>query len=350
MGVFTPPRRPAVLAGVALAVALGGWVGYQAWARGADRRAALALAETAAPADALPVLRAALDRHPDDADLLRATARAMSGSGALLADAEPVAARWCAAAPDDPEAHRVRFDLLRRMYRTDEAAAAGERALALNPGDQQTRTELARVYLFLGRHRDAARELRVLLAVPGLPHDALTVGLARAETDAGDPAAAALLLDALLARNPTHAEALSQRAALHFQAGEFEAAAATARRCRPADPKERETALYTLGLALGRLGKADEAAAAFAELKAIQDADRFTADTLNRVGDAAYQLRAAEARLAAGDAAGAAELANAALARAGPTRPALDLLARCYDRMNLPGPAAAARARAATLP
>ncbi len=355
MGPTAPPRRgvrlrPAVLAGFAL-LAAGGWLGYRSWSHGADRRAALALAETAPPGEALPALRAALDQHPSDPALLRAATLALIRSGALVADVDDLSARWVAAAPDDPEAQRVRFDFLHRVYRSDEAAAVGERAVALAPADHATRAELARVYLVLGRPADAARELRALAAVPGLPHDAYAVGLAKAEADAGNRAEAARVLDALLARAPAHAEALALRADLHYQAGEDVAAAATARRVGPAaDRKDRQAALYTLGLALARQGKADEAAAAFAGVRALQDADQFAADARSRPDDPGYQLRAAEARLAAGDPRGAADLAHAAVARSGASRAAFDLLARCYDRMNHPGPAAEARSRAATLP
>ncbi len=337
------------LGAVALAVAATGFV-YRSWASGADRRAALAAAESAPPAEALPALRAVLDRHPTDPQLLRATTLATIRAGAAPADAEPLAARWAEAAPDDPEPHRVRFDLLRVMHRADEAAAAGARAAALLPTDYPTRARLAQMYLQVGRPADAARELTALLAVPGLPHDALAVGLAKAEADAGDPAAAARRLDALLARAPAHPEGLSLRATLHLRAGEYEAAVAAARRSRPADAQDRETVCYTLASALDRLGRADEAAATLATLRAIQDAARFSTDARARPDDLAFQVRAAEARLAAGDPGGGAEILRAAFARSVPSRPALDLLARCYDRLNLPGAAAEARGRAATLP
>ncbi len=200
-----PPSRSRLLALVFLAavVLTAGVFGVRGWNRGAERRAALALAEKGPADQAVPALLAALERAPDDPELLDALVRVRTKTGAPVTDVEPLTERWCRAAPDDPKAFAARADALRRLSRLPEAVAAGERAAALAPNDADHRVTLAGLYLADGRFGDAAREFRALLtAQPGRADFALA--LARSEWELGNDAEAVRITGELVGRTPPH--------------------------------------------------------------------------------------------------------------------------------------------------
>lgn len=358
MTTSTPPHRRfglllaagAVLAGLGIAA----YFALRSHPQPDDRAAALELARTAAPADALPALRRALDAHPEDPELLKAVVQALMASGALVADVEPYTARWCAASPDDPAAFRARLSTALRLNRHAEALAAGERILALAP-DDTTRAIVADLYLMLGQYDGAAREFARLLDTPITGSDPavrarVLTGLARAEWEQGKRAEAVRHLDQLLAENPTYAPALVLRGTAYYEDGEYAAAVAVLRRVKAADTRDREAALYALARSLDQLGKAAEAKQAFAELAAVQNSARFMSDAQQRPDDMGLQVRAGETLLAAGQPDEARLVLEAAVSRLGPTRPALTALARCYDQLGRADLARQTRTRADGLP
>lgn len=350
----TPSARRSVRLAVwllsLLAVAAAGAWAYRLMARAGERRDAIALAASGSPADALPALLRCLERDPSDPALLQAVVEAQIRAGVPVPDVEPFTTRWCAASPDDPAAFRSHLDVMRRLRRYDEALAAAERVLALAPNDDDARATAASLYLTLGRYDDAVREFTRLLSTSRGPQAGLLTGLARAECERGNRPEGVRLLDRALAEAPDFTPALVLRGTAHYQSGEYDQAVVVLRRARPASPAEAQMVFYHLGLALDRLGKADEAKKAFADLARAQEAVRFADDARQRPGDMALQLRAGQALLAAGYPAEAAQVLDAAAARNGPDRTLLTTLAECQERLGRPDLARETRARAARLP
>ncbi len=335
------------LAGVVVAVA--GYLALHAWESGAERRAALALAEHVSPGEALPALLASLERHPTDPELLKAVVETEAKAGAPVADVEPFIERWCKASPDDPAAFSTHADALQRLSRFPEAIEAAERAATLSPADDRIRTTLAWLYLTTGRFTDASREYRRLLeAKPGQAD--LVLALARAEWEVGNQEEATRLTDELLARSPNLPGAHLMRGLIDFRAGNYARALAEFNRVKVESEAERTVVLYYRAQSLTRLGRTEEAKKAHEELALAEDAVRFLSDADQRPGDLALQVRAARTLLAAGQPTQARQLLDAALARLGPSRAALEALASCHDALGRPDLAARARSAAAAAP
>jgi tetratricopeptide (TPR) repeat protein len=348
------PRRARLLVAALLGlgfVAAAGYFGARTWSRAAERREALALAETGPTETALPALLRCLERDPDDAELLWAVVKLKIRTGAPVADVEPDLDRLAKLIPDDPAVFRTRLDLYRRLGRHADAFAAARRAVELEPNDDRLRGELAGVALSAGRFDDAADEFRRLLAAgSAIPRHELQTGLARAAWELGDAAEAARLIEQALAAAPDFPVALTLRGMIHSQAGEDEAAIAVFRRVRPSSPGEQEIVLYHLALSLNRTGKTDEAKKSFTELAAVQNAVRFLTDARQRPTDLGLQVRAAEALMAANRPDDARQVLEEALSRLGPSRPVFDALVVCYDRLGRPDLARATLEKARQLP
>ena len=100
----TPSRRRR-LAGWLLALLLVGAAAAVAWTRyqaGRDRAEGLRAAEAGRFDEAEPLLRRALERAPDDVELLKALAPDLVAAGRLT-EAEPFLSRWAALRADDVE-------------------------------------------------------------------------------------------------------------------------------------------------------------------------------------------------------------------------------------------------------
>jgi predicted Zn-dependent protease len=316
--------------------------------RDAEAKETIALSQSS-PERAIPLLERCLDRDPDNPDLLRAMVMAKQKSGAPVTDVEPYSSRWCSAQPNDPAAWRTRMDVLIRLSRYPEAAAAGERAIALDP-DTGARTALASLYLTMGRYGDAANLYRQLLASSSGSDPLLVAGLARAEWECGHDAEAARLMDQLLSSHPTETRFIILRGLIHARAGEHDRVIALFKGLRPTASSERETVLYHLALAHERSGHPTEARAVFQKLAAFQNAARYATDAQQRPDDAGLQVRAAEAFLAADEPAKARQIALGSLTRNGPSRELLTVLARAYEAAGQNDLAAQTRARMDRLP
>ncbi|WP_329188878.1 tetratricopeptide repeat protein [Actinacidiphila glaucinigra] len=211
-----------------------------------------------------------LDR--DDVAVLTAEVRYESGRGdarAALEAAERLAARY----GRRPEAHVEHARCLIDLGRTDEAAEACDRALALEPhcdlaweckAEAQRRGGDPAEALATGRR--AAREcpyapgVRLELAAAELACGALDRALARTEE--------ALALD------PCSDWALGVRADLLRRGGDVDGATEAVRHAaalRPADPE----ALLRLSGALGAAGRYDEALAAVTRARELAPADTY---------------------------------------------------------------------------
>src|SRR5262245_10147660 len=350
----TAARRalPWLAALVGLGVlAAAGYFGYRAWSRAAERREALALAEKGSSDAALPALVRCLERDPDDTELLWALVKLKPRTGAPVTDVQPDLDRLARLTPDDPAVSRARLELYRRLGRHEDAYQAARRLSELDPGDDRLRVELPGLALAAGHFEEAARLFGQLLAGRSpVPRFELQTGLARAEWELGHTAEALRLVEEALAAAPDFPVALILRGMIHSQGGEDEAAVAVLRRVRPGSPAEQEIVLYHLALSLGRLGRSEEAKKAFAELSAVQNAVRFLTDARQRPADAGLQVRAAAALLAADRPDDARRVREEALGRLGPSRPVLETLATCYDRLGRPDLANSARDKARQLP
>jgi tetratricopeptide (TPR) repeat protein len=351
----TPTTAPAakrrvllLIVGVALALAAS-YFGLRAWDRIATRNAAIAAAEQKPANEALPELLRCLEREPQNAELLRAIVATHIKAGSPVTDVEPFAERWCRVAPQDANAYLAHADTLRRLSRFPEAITATERAKQLQPGDTKTQSQLANLYLTVGRFADAAREYRELLG-PQYEGQDWMLALIRAEWELGNYPEAARLAELQLSRTPKNAGALLLRGLIHYRANEWDAAVSVFNRVTPGSIQERTTLLYHRAQSFDRLGKHENAKTDYAELARIENATRFANDAAQRPTDSALQLRAAEAWLAAEQPDAARKVLEAAISRNGPTRTALELLATCYDKLGRPELATQARTRAATAP
>jgi tetratricopeptide (TPR) repeat protein len=321
---------------VLAAVGVGAWYAHRAWTRSEERDAALKLARDGRHGEALPALTAVLARDPDDADVLEAVIVARVRTEGLRVDLEPDLDRLCALRPDDPAPFRVRAELRNRMSRKDDALADALRVLELAPDDHAVRKFAAWLAVELGKRDVAERELGKLLADSKYPKAELGTRLALARWQAGDLAGARAALDEHAP--PGAAAGLVLRGVLDYEAGRFEQAVAELRAADPADDGERQFALNYLGLALARLGRADESREAFDRLHAHYRAVRYAEDAGQRPGDMAAQVRAARANLAVGKPAEAAHILEQALARIGEDAEARAVLAEATEALRKRGP------------
>ena len=328
----------------------GAYLAKRAWDQSSERSKALTLAEKGTPAAALPALLHSLENSPNDPDLLRAIVQTQIKAGVPIADVEPFTERLWRVRPDDPLTFWLRLVVLRQLGRLDDAAAAGERALQLDPNENATRAALAGIYLDLGRYPDAAREFRQLLR--SSRDDAsvdYSLGLARAEWEQGNQTDALQFTESILQRNPGHAGALTLQGLIYFRAAEYARALVAFDRLTSADANQ-EIVLYHRAQTLDRLGRAEDARALYLRLAAVQDARRFTSDAGQRPDDMGLQVRAAEAWLKAGEPDTARKALIDALARLGPHRAALLALAEAHRAAGQPELANKARADAERVP
>lgn len=92
-------------------------------------------------AEAVDVARQGLAQAPDDLHLLDSLASALS-DGHQLDEAQRVAERLVALAPDSPRGHLLRGWILHRRGRSNEATTALEQAVRLDPSSSQSRVML----------------------------------------------------------------------------------------------------------------------------------------------------------------------------------------------------------------
>lgn len=315
-----------------------------------EKTAALKLANTGEAGEALDALKVALEKHPKDAELLRAIVRVMSRSGASAVEVEPYLKRWCDAAPNEPEAFRTRMNVLNHLKRQNDAIEPAEHLLQLQPDDNEVRTQLAGLYLAVGRFDDAARECRTLIEKARGSQPDLIVGLARVEAARGNNTEAAKLLDQVLVQMPENTSAILMRAIVYQQTGDDAKAIEWLGRVRARDPHERVLQLHHLGQSLARSGKTDEAKKTFDELLAVQNALAYAIDARLMPENVAMQTRAGRAMLAAGWPEEGIKLLEESLQRLGAERTMLLALAECYEKVGAKLPAEAARNQAAKLP
>jgi tetratricopeptide (TPR) repeat protein len=307
-----PARRGRrwLLRGGLLAVALGlSAAAWLAWRRLEVRRAAqeaIHLAQQGVFSDAEPKLRAALERDPGNAELLRALALGLLATE-QLDEADAVLTRWCQARPERAEPYRLRMDLRHQRAQQAGPRAAqqlrelalddGRRAIELDPDDDSVARKVVWLGLAGGRFDEADRACRRCLERQ--PDDPWLLYLqARVCHARGASAEAQGVLDRLLPRLPQFTPGLLLRAVLHYEAGEAEQAIPLLRKVIAEGGASHREARYHLGLALARAGHAEEARRVMAEVQR----DQFEKETA-RPGEKdslAVQVRRAELLLNGG--------------------------------------------------
>jgi predicted Zn-dependent protease len=323
-----PRRWRRFVVGLGLLAATGVAALWWAAASGHDRREGLHAARNAEFGRAEPLLTAALQRNPDDAEVVEALARG------YLADDDPRAAahlaRWAQLRPDQPEPVRLRLEFNRKHKHREEAFADGRRLLDFEPDNPQLRRTVMNLGFSVGRFEEAEQLCRECLRrQPG--DTGLLVMLAEIRRVRGDLPGAATVLDALLKDQPKLTSALLLRATVFEEAGEPAKAVPLLREVMAADPKRRAAAAYRLSLALQRAGRPDEAHEALAEVRRLQDRDTFAEAIRTQPDNLDLRVRLAEWMLADGNQEGLGVL-NGVLARDPKFPPAHRLLASHYEK------------------
>lgn len=320
---------------------------------GEERAEALRASHLGRFADAEPLLRRALERHPDDLDVIQALALGLAGTE-RLGEAEPYLDRWCELRPRDAGPYKQRMDVRHRRARQapnaadrqrlmEEALADGQRALDLDPPGDDIAPEVVWLLTEVGRFEEADRLCRrCLRRQPDDPW--LTYLLARVDRARGAAGEARALLDGLLEQHPRFVQGLLLRAVLSNESGEPDKAVPLLRQVLSLDRSYHREAYYQLSLALARTGQAEEARRALAEVE--KDNLNTVLASANNPDTLGVKLQRAEVLLATGREEEAVRLLAALLAEDPGCAPAHALLASYYERQGQPGRAAEHRRRA----
>jgi tetratricopeptide (TPR) repeat protein len=185
-----------------------------------------------------------------------------------------------------------------KLGRYEEAIAAYDAALAIQPDDHDALNGKGIALGNLGRYEEAIAAYDAALAIQPDDHDALNnKGVALGNLGRYEEAIAAY--DAALAIQPDKHEALYNKGVTLSYLGRYEEAIAAFDAALAIQPDLHE-ALYNKGIALGKLGRYEEAIAAFDAALAIQPDLH---DALNNKGIALGNLGRYEEAIAAYDAA-----------------------------------------------
>jgi tetratricopeptide (TPR) repeat protein len=203
-----------------------------------------------------------LDARPD-AQVDEALAEAYLENYALNAASE-VIDRWSRDVPNDPKPYLWRVEIDRRLESRANAVVDDYReALKRDPSLDDARLGLAEGLRKAHRNREAESEFSLYLARhPEAP--VALLGAGRNARELGDDETAGQFLDRALKAAPRDVEALRERADVALRKGSFAEALALLDRALALDPYEFGIR-YNRGLALRRLGRAEEAEKDFAE-------------------------------------------------------------------------------------
>jgi tetratricopeptide (TPR) repeat protein len=214
----------------------------------------------------------------------------------------------------------------------DRAVGDFRRALELDPDSYDARLQLASSLLERGESGEAAERFRECLAIS--PNESLpALRLAVCEVELGELAIARATLDKLVADPSAGTEALIELAKIELGDGNAERAEQLLSAALRRDPSS-DAALYNRSLALHQLGRTEDAAAAMARAREIQQTRRRLTEAMDRVkadaADMEARCEAAELLVDLGDPRGAASLLSAVLAR----DPENERAHACMNRLN----------------
>jgi predicted Zn-dependent protease len=332
----SPATRPSVgkrwvLGGLlVLALMAALVVGGTRLARRSERRDALQLVRQGEFAKAEPMLHHALDRQPDDVDVLKALAQGEL-STEKLDEAETHLDRWCDLRPGETEPFRRRIDLWLRLKRVPEAIADARHLLELDPDNDFIRQQLSQWLLMTGQLEDAEAQCRrCLQRQPGQPE--LRNRLATVYHEMGDNARAESLVEELLQQHPRLPAARLLRAILYDEAGDATKAIAILRQVIAEEPGYRLSARYYLSQALAHAGQTEEARRVAAEMQRQRAVDLWSGR--GHLANWALELRMAEGLLAVGQSDEAIQTLNTILQKEPHCAAAHQLLASYYEKQG----------------
>jgi tetratricopeptide (TPR) repeat protein len=239
-----------------------------------DRRNGLQLAKEQRFAEAEPYLERALERKPGDVEVLRALALGELAANDLD-QAEQHLTRWCALRPREAEPFQHRMDLRLQRRQFPQALEDGQHLLELDPNNQEVGRNVVPLLVITGQLVEAERECRRwLLREPANPN--LLYLLADICHQQGNNSEAERILDPLLERQPDSSRALLLRGILYEEGDQPEKAIPLLEKAGVAPDlgvSQQMSALYHLGLVLGRAGKHKEADEAMAKVRWYQAQD-----------------------------------------------------------------------------
>jgi tetratricopeptide (TPR) repeat protein len=317
---------------VVVVLAIGGWLLARDRARAADRAIALAAARDQSP-NAGERLTACLARDPDDVQVLETLVVWSLRGEAPFTQFEPYLDRLCELKPADPDPLRTRAAQRIRAGRVAEGIADGLRAEELDPGDSKTLELIASTAVEAGDPALAVRVLSPRLESSPRPPDDLAKLLVQAHLQAGDVGGAERSLNRYFPARRDDAQSLLLRGLVQQAAGR-QADAVPLLRAASRSPEYRSSALFALAKSLAALGREEDARQALDELDAAQARVRAVVDAQQQPNNLVAQVRAAEAHLADGKPAEAAELLMRATATLGRSQQAMAVLARAYRQLG----------------
>jgi len=250
-----------------------------------------------------------------------------SGHGALHERLEWVNGQ-IAAAPENPQLHLQRANLLREHEEWESALGACERAAALDPGlevdplrariliesgkpgdalplldgllqrhpeDGESRVWRARTHAQLGQHAAAVEDFRAAVAGSAAPQPDLVQEAAEALAAHGESAEAVALLDAGMAKLGVVPALMLRAIELEVAAGDFPAALRRIDRMQPTSPRP-EPWMAKRAAVLAMAGRSAESQAAWKDLilhlSALPEAERGS-NAMSRLREQAEQALAA---------------------------------------------------------
>lgn len=226
-------------------------------------------------ADAAQAYEAWLEKHPDAREVLFALGVCNIQLGRPVRAAE-LLRRYVRLAPASADGHAALGIALLDGAATSEASKALEKAISLNPGQQNAIEALARIHLVEGEPARAVEMLRPLAADGGeaAEREPFRTLLAEALIRAGDPAAAVQLLEGQLARPRPSIPTFVLAGWAHIKSGDLRRAAAICEQGMRLHPDSEIESVY---LSLPGPVLAERTAARLAALQTPPDVDELIA-------------------------------------------------------------------------
>lgn len=324
-------RKPLLIALVFAALAT--IVVFFAWPTHDDRRAEALAACRSKPFDeSAPLLRTALDKSPNDIELLTCLAHGYF-KAKNFADAEPYLSRLIELQPDSTAHLQMRLEVYRELKHPQQALADAQKLLAIDPTDETLVRTTMNLALSVGQFGEAENYCRQLLR--NQPNDrSLHSVLVQILKNRGDDDGAAKILDELIKENPNDYGALLSRGILYDATGHPELAIPLLRRVYDEDRSRRRTSGYQLGMVLQKVGQQAEGERVLNEVRRLQNVELYSEAIKSQPDNAELKVRLAETLLRDGYTADGFELLQAAVKQHPNFAPAHLALASYYEKQG----------------
>ena len=256
------------IAAVLLCTTMGLWI----FGEPPYRREGLRLANAGRFAEAAPLLRRSLERHPVDLEVIRSLWKGWSASG-NVDEAENMLGRWCVLRPRDVEPFDEQMKLRLNSRRFPEAYQDGLHLLELTPENERIRLSVAKLANILGNLNDAENQCTQLLKrqTRNVELDYLYADVLQ-QQGRGDEAVP--FLREVLSIRSDHGQGLLLLARIHQDADEFGKSVPLLEKviALDSDSEQRRGTLqiparYYLGRAYHQLGRLKEAERLIADMQ-----------------------------------------------------------------------------------